>query len=1094
MVGRTPVRDLSPARDIQPAAAPVDTYVRPATSERSPLHHVAQSLGGLSSSLQGFLSQRQGEADDDARLQGEAAFYRDHSGGYVEGTATGQIPPYASPAFQEGFGTAQGNVAGIQIRQDFNAEFAAWEDRHTASPEEFEAWFGEFVQGRLTTDDPNQLGSLLPHIRQLTDDAWGTYQRIRGERMIQESVTAHLGISSLTIDEAVNQSALRGGDVPYDVLWGEIVQQRDAALATGLGSNAYDTQLFNTIVAKALEHGDPSILEFLDETLPGQEIPIGQQPQFLADRIQAEGRMASLLATREEDLREQQEQQDQAREDAIVRGVMEFLQENPTGEIGDDIVAEWEVYNPQAREELAGLRSTFSRAQGVEDQDAILEIEMDILRGMTPAEVMQLGSSGVIRDPATLTRLYNRAVQRQEIGSQILESDAYKRYTERIEALTGDLVENSILGGTTPSPETIQALRDFDIAAMEWQIANPNATLIERERAIDEIGQLILGRIEGSQYAGQEEFQEGVSEIERNAPGGGEGAERQDRLEVIPGVGNPAAQSPDAQTESLLESLPSAGDELLQQLEVPDASQQLRSALEALLPEGMEVETVLQALQEQTGIPDLSDFAGVREQATQGVPQVEEDDAALTPYEIYNSDEPPTLNALSPELRQRIEQTAAETGQTPEEINMQFWQRIRERFFGDDEDEDVAGIDPTEFAPPSEPLQSPGLDAITEFMERAPSVEELRQFEPEPTHSGVDFTGVRPEAMDAVRQAGAIFGRPLPVTSAFRSQERQDAIRAQGDPNRVTVARSSWHTRGLAFDFSTEGMAEAEKARLVGALADAGFTGFGEYATHIHADMRERVPNSFGGRGGNWGGWTNLSQAVMRELQDRGFRAGMVGSRIDRSPPWTRTASNNDFPDRPTAPAIPRVSEQRTRTAASSTEPEVRMLAPVLDLIAITEGTGRPGSNDDNYNETLAYGRFTGGDVDLTSMTLDEIDALQTRMLRHPENRMRSSALGRYQFIRTTLRELRRVYDIPGDLRFTPEFQDWLAVQRMRQVRGLDDWMSGRLSTENFVNNLSQEWASLPRMDGRGTYRGQRVGASAQEVVAALQAARSGRS
>jgi muramidase (phage lysozyme) len=284
-------------------------------------------------------------------------------------------------------------------------------------------------------------------------------------------------------------------------------------------------------------------------------------------------------------------------------------------------------------------------------------------------------------------------------------------------------------------------------------------------------------------------------------------------------------------------------------------------------------------------------------------------------------------------------------------------------------------------------------------------------------------------------------------------------------------------------------MSTEDKVRLVGALADAGFTGFGEYSGHIHADMRPTVPRSFGGRDGNWGGWTNLSPEIMQTLQERGFRAGISGSRIQRTLPWDRQDTNAG---RPTRTQAPQSSDgtQRTRTASSSSDAEVRTLAPVLDLIAITEGTGRPGSNDDNYNETLAYGQFTGGDVDLVNMTLDEIDALQTRMLRHPENRMNSSALGRYQFIRTTLREMRRVYNIPGDMKFTPEFQDWLAIQRMRQVRGLDDWQAGRLSTEAFVNNLSQEWASLPRMDGRGTYRGQRVGASAQEVVAALNAAR----
>jgi hypothetical protein len=63
---------------------------------------------------------------------------------------------------------------------------------------------------------------------------------------------------------------------------------------------------------------------------------------------------------------------------------------------------------------------------------------------------------------------------------------------------------------------------------------------------------------------------------------------------------------------------------------------------------------------------------------------------------------------------------------------------------------------------------------------------------------------------------------------------------------------------------------------------------------------------------------------------------------------------------------------------------------PLLDLIGFTEGTDK----GRGYNETLAYGALTGGPVDLVGMTLDQVDALQTRMLAHPDNRWNSSAAG----------------------------------------------------------------------------------------------------
>lgn len=77
---------------------------------------------------------------------------------------------------------------------------------------------------------------------------------------------------------------------------------------------------------------------------------------------------------------------------------------------------------------------------------------------------------------------------------------------------------------------------------------------------------------------------------------------------------------------------------------------------------------------------------------------------------------------------------------------------------------------------------------------------------------------------------------------------------------------------------------------------------------------------------------------------------------------------------------------------------------PLLDLIGLTEGTDK----GRGYNETLAYGRLTGGPVDLTGMTLTQIDGLQTRMLQHKSNVWNSSTAGRYQIVHTTMRAIRK--------------------------------------------------------------------------------------
>lgn len=163
---------------------------------------------------------------------------------------------------------------------------------------------------------------------------------------------------------------------------------------------------------------------------------------------------------------------------------------------------------------------------------------------------------------------------------------------------------------------------------------------------------------------------------------------------------------------------------------------------------------------------------------------------------------------------------------------------------------------------------------------------------------------------------------------------------------------------------------------------------------------------------------------------------------------------------------------------------------PVLDLIGLSEGTDR----GDGYNETLGYGimldgrvsKGKGTDVELTSMTLDQVDKLQTRMLKDPDNRkLNSSAVGRYQIVRTTLRKIRDALDLPGTALFDAEMQDRMACYLLGQ-RGIDKYLAGRLSQDTLLTNLAKEWASLPQPNGKGYYDGQRAAVTPAQVRKAL--------
>lgn len=120
---------------------------------------------------------------------------------------------------------------------------------------------------------------------------------------------------------------------------------------------------------------------------------------------------------------------------------------------------------------------------------------------------------------------------------------------------------------------------------------------------------------------------------------------------------------------------------------------------------------------------------------------------------------------------------------------------------------------------------------------------------------------------------------------------------------------------------------------------------------------------------------------------------------------------------------------------------------PLLDHIARSEGTA--GGVGGGYNVSLANGKLLPGgqEMDLKNMTLDQIDALQGQMLKNPNNKWNSSALGRYQIVRKTLRGLRAKLGLKGDQKFDENLQDRLGAELIKQ-RGAS-------------GGLGDEWASL---------------------------------
>jgi hypothetical protein len=136
-----------------------------------------------------------------------------------------------------------------------------------------------------------------------------------------------------------------------------------------------------------------------------------------------------------------------------------------------------------------------------------------------------------------------------------------------------------------------------------------------------------------------------------------------------------------------------------------------------------------------------------------------------------------------------------------------------------------------------------------------------------------------------------------------------------------------------------------------------------------------------------------------------------------------------------------------------------------------------------------SYNRLFGGrEAPLTEMTLGQVMSLQNQM---KQKGSPSTAVGKYQFINSTLGNIARKMGIGPNEPFNEETQDKLALGLLKG-RGLDDFMSGKLSRSAFIDNIAQEWAIVKGSSGRGAYDGDGLNRAALNIGDFVDSLKSG--
>ena len=133
------------------------------------------------------------------------------------------------------------------------------------------------------------------------------------------------------------------------------------------------------------------------------------------------------------------------------------------------------------------------------------------------------------------------------------------------------------------------------------------------------------------------------------------------------------------------------------------------------------------------------------------------------------------------------------------------------------------------------------------------------------------------------------------------------------------------------------------------------------------------------------------------------------------------------------------------------------------------------GESNNDYGAMYSRDRegFSRGDEDITKMTINEVDALQTDYLNYQtsigrEDGDRSAAMGAYQMLNP-----KKVAELmgldPETTIFNKETQDMMSEYYLKYA-GLEDFEAGKISAETFNNRLAEQFASIETTDGKGVY------------------------
>ena len=373
-----------------------------------------------------------------------------------------------------------------------------------------------------------------------------------------------------------------------------------------------------------------------------------------------------------------------------------------------------------------------------------------------------------------------------------------------------------------------------------------------------------------------------------------------------------------------------------------------------------------------------------------------------------------------------------------------------------------------------------------QVQETQPPIPRRRGREPRPELEELGFRNLRPIEEVERDIDNAIRNNDLEALKALATEQRQ-LIQGilSGDPDiRVEEIKGILGMGGFK---RSEGPSVGERAfrNVFGQqsppqITDPNFPGIiglgGFPDTGTTEEEKERLDLGIG-RDPRTGEPIDLSDEIPAERTEPGGGALSLPSLI--SPAAAATLDDTS--------SIPELPEDQIVDTTTRSMPGTPIQMPLLyrqvrDYVSEGEGTSWEqavaNGYDSPYDVPLGYGKFDpkGFNKPISEMTFAELDKYQIGLIKNSKGKLKdvdpqygSSAVGRYQIIRKTLKSLKRKLGLSDDDVFSPEVQDKMFMI-LAEYRGLEKFQRGEITRGQFQNRLAKEWASVAKTDGTSFY------------------------